>query len=90
MLEREAIKRCSASRLTATKPEIKAAVEGAVRREGHLGVNTLVMKGKTKRFKWSPRRPFRRQESLWCTLAEGQAIDLTTGLDLRQGQQRWH
>ncbi len=64
--------------LEATKPEIKAAVEGlfgvTVR-----AVNTLVVKGKTKRFKGRP-----GQRSDWkkamVKLAEGQSIDLTTGL----------
>lgn len=64
--------------LEATKPEIKAAVEGlfGVR---VLAVNTLVVKGKTKRF-----RGRLGQRSDWkkamVRLAEGQSIDLTTGL----------
>jgi len=64
--------------LDATKPEIKAAVEGlfGVTVEA---VNTLVVKGKTKRFKGRP-----GQRSDWkkamVRLAEGQSIDLTTGL----------
>ena len=64
--------------LEATKPEIKAAVEGlfgvSVR-----SVNTIVVKGKSKRFRGRP-----GQRSDWkkamVRLAEGQAIDLTTGL----------
>ncbi len=64
--------------LSATKPEIKAAIEGlfgvTVR-----GVNTLVTKGKTKRFRG---RPGQRSDSkkAYVELAEGQTIDLTTGL----------
>ena len=64
--------------LEATKPEIKAAVEGLFNVKV-LAVNTLVVKGKTKRFKGRP-----GQRSDWkkamVKLAEGQSIDLTTGL----------
>jgi large subunit ribosomal protein L23 len=62
----------------ATKPEIKASVE-ALFGVKVLAVNTLVVKGKTKRFKGHP-----GQRSDWkkamVKLAEGQSIDLTTGL----------
>jgi large subunit ribosomal protein L23 len=64
--------------IDATKPQIKAAVEGlfGVKVEA---VNTLVVKGKAKRFKGRP-----GQRSDWkkamVRLAEGQSIDLTTGL----------
>lgn len=64
--------------IDATKPEIRAAVEGlfGVR---VTAVNTLVVKGKTKRFKG---RPGRRSDlkKAYVTLAEGQSIDLSTGL----------
>jgi large subunit ribosomal protein L23 len=64
--------------LEASKPEIKAAVEGLFGVKV-LAVNTLVVKGKTKRFKGRP-----GQRSDWkkaiVSLAEGQSIDLTTGL----------
>ncbi len=64
--------------LEANKPEIKAAVEGLFGVKV-LAVNTLVVKGKTKRFKGRP-----GQRSDWkkamVKLAEGQSIDLTTGL----------
>jgi len=64
--------------LEATKPEIKAAVEGLFGVKV-LAVNTIVVKGKTKRFKGRP-----GQRSDWkkamVKLAEGQSIDLTTGL----------
>ena len=64
--------------LEATKPEIKAAVEGLFNVKV-LAVNTLVVKGKTKRF-----RGRQGQRSDWkkamVRLAEGQSIDLTTGL----------
>jgi large subunit ribosomal protein L23 len=64
--------------IDATKPQIKAAIEGlfGVKVEA---VNTLVVKGKSKRFKGRP-----GQRSDWkkamVRLAEGQSIDLTTGL----------
>ena len=64
--------------MTASKPEIKAAVEGLFK--VHVtGVNTLVAKGKTKRFKG---RPGVRSDvkKAYVQLAEGQSIDLTTGL----------
>jgi large subunit ribosomal protein L23 len=64
--------------IEATKPEIKASVE-ALFGVKVLAVNTLVVKGKTKRFKGRP-----GQRSDWkkamVKLAEGQSIDLTTGL----------
>jgi large subunit ribosomal protein L23 len=64
--------------IDATKPEIKAAVEGLFNVKV-LAVNTLVVKGKAKRFRGRP-----GQRSDWkkamVRLAEGQSIDLTTGL----------
>jgi large subunit ribosomal protein L23 len=62
----------------ATKPEIKAAVEGLFGVKV-LGVNTLVQKGKAKRFKG---RPGQRSDvkKAYVRLAEGQSIDFTTGL----------
>jgi len=64
--------------LSASKPEIKAAVESLFG-VTVLGVNTLVAKGKTKRFKG---RPGIRSDvkKAYVQLAEGQSIDLTTGL----------
>jgi large subunit ribosomal protein L23 len=63
---------------TATKPEIKAAVE-ALFKVKVTAVNTLNRKGKTKRF-----RGFKGTQSdtkrAVVTLAEGQSIDVTTGL----------
>lgn len=62
----------------ATKPEIKAAVEKLFNVKVEA-VNTLVMKGKTKRF-----RGRKGQRSDWkkamVKLQAGQTIDLTTGL----------
>lgn len=62
----------------ATKPQIKAAVEGLFGVKV-MAVNTLVQKGKTKRFKG---RPGKRSDvkKAFVKLAEGQSIDFTTGL----------
>ena len=64
--------------IDATKPQIAAAVEGlfGVKVEA---VNTLVAKGKTKRFKG---RPGKRSDvkKAYVRLAAGQTIDLSTGL----------
>jgi large subunit ribosomal protein L23 len=64
--------------LDATKPQIKAAVEGLFG-VNVRAVNTLVAKGKAKRFRG---RPGRRsdEKKAYVELAEGQSIDLTTGL----------
>lgn len=64
--------------IDACKPEIKAAVETLFGVKV-TGVNTLVVKGKTKRFRG---RPGVRSDikKAYVTLAEGQSIDLTTGL----------
>ena len=63
---------------TASKPQIKAAVE-ALFDVKVTGVNTLVQKGKTKRWKG---RPYKRSDfkKAVVTLAEGQSIDVTTGV----------
>ena len=62
----------------ATKPEIKAAVE-ALFSVKVTGVNTIVQKGKTKKWKGTP---YRRSDSKKAivTLAEGQTIDITSGI----------
>lgn len=64
--------------IDSSKPEIKAAVEGLFGVKV-TGVNTLVAKGKTKRFRG---RPGVRSDvkKAYVTLADGQSIDLTTGL----------
>jgi large subunit ribosomal protein L23 len=64
--------------IDATKPEIKAAVEGLFGVKV-TGVNTLVQKGKTKRFRG---RPGVRSDvkKAYVQLAEGQSIDMSTGL----------
>jgi large subunit ribosomal protein L23 len=63
---------------TATKPEIKAAVEAlfSVKVDG---VNTLVRKGKKKRFRGISGRQKDFKKAI-VTLAEGHSIDVTTGL----------
>ena len=63
---------------TATKPQIKAAVEKLFDVKV-LSVNTLVRKGKTKRFKGRLGRQGDFKRAI-VTLAEGHAIDVTTGL----------
>jgi large subunit ribosomal protein L23 len=62
----------------ATKPEIKAAVEGLFGVKV-LAVNTLVVKGKTKRFRGRPGRRSDVKKAV-VKLAEGQTIDLTAKL----------
>ena len=62
----------------ATKPEIKAAVE-ALFGVQVVGVNTIVSKGKSKRWQG---RPYQRSDmkKAIVTLAEGQSIDITEGV----------
>ena len=64
--------------LSESKPKIKAAVETLFKVEV-TKVNTLVQKGKTKRFKGI--KSFRGdQKKAIVTLKEGQTIDVGTGL----------
>ncbi|MHC1549264.1 50S ribosomal protein L23 [Phyllobacterium sp. K27] len=63
---------------TATKPEIKAAVE-ALFRVKVTAVNTSVRKGKVKRFRGIVGRQSDVKKAV-VTLAEGQSIDISTGL----------
>ena len=62
---------------SATKPQIKAAIE-ALFGVKVVSVNTLNQKGKTKRWKG---RPYNRSDvkKAIVRLAEGQSIDLTEG-----------
>lgn len=62
----------------ATKPEIKAAVE-ALFSVKVTGVNTLVRKGKVKRFRGTLGRQSDTKKAI-VTLAEGNSIDIATGL----------
>jgi large subunit ribosomal protein L23 len=63
---------------SASKPEIKAAVE-ALFNVTVTGVNTLVTKGKSKKWKGKPyqRSDFKKAV---VRLAEGQSIDVTSGI----------
>lgn len=63
---------------TATKPEIKAAVEQLFNVKV-TGVNTLVRKGKVKRFRGTIGRQSDIKKAV-VTLAEGHSIDVATGL----------
>jgi len=62
----------------ATKPAIKAAVE-ALFGVTVTGVNTIVSKGKSKRWKGKPYTRSDVKKAI-VTLAEGQQIDVTTGI----------
>ncbi|MER9864666.1 50S ribosomal protein L23 [Mesorhizobium sp. M0185] len=62
----------------ASKPEIKAAVE-ALFGVKVMAVNTLVRKGKIKRFRGRIGRQSDVKKAV-VTLAEGQSIDVATGL----------
>jgi len=62
----------------ATKPQIKEAVE-AIYEKKVVSVNTIVTKGKTKRWKG---KPYKRSDfkKAVVTLAEGEMIDITSGI----------
>ena len=62
----------------ASKPEIKQAIE-ALFNVTVTGVNTIVTKGKSKRWKGKPyqRSDFKKAV---VTLAEGDTIDVTSGI----------
>ena len=62
----------------ATKPEIKAAVE-ALFNVSVKGVNTIVQKGKTKKWKGADYTRSDIKKAI-VTLAEGQSIDITEGV----------
>ncbi|WP_374405104.1 50S ribosomal protein L23 [Pelagerythrobacter sp.] len=64
---------------TATKPQIREAVEAIYDRKV-AGVNTIVMKGKTKRWKGKAYKRSDVKKAI-VTLAEGQdSIDITSGI----------
>ncbi len=63
----------------ASKPEIKAAVE-ALFNVTVLGVNTLVQKGKTKRWKGTPYSRSDMKKAI-VTLKDGDSIDVTQGVN---------
>ncbi len=62
----------------ATKPQIKEAVE-ALFSVKVKGVNTMVHKGKTKRWRGKPYKRNDMKKAV-VTLAEGQSIDVTSGI----------
>ena len=64
--------------LDSSKDEVASAVE-AIYNVKVTKVNTLVTKGKTKRFKGMKGRRSDMKKAI-VTLAEGQSIDVTTGL----------
>lgn len=63
---------------TSTKPEIKAAVE-ALFDVKVTNVNTILTKGKSKRWKGKPYKRSDFKKAI-VTLAEGQSIDITEGV----------
>ena len=65
-------------RKEATKPEVKAAVEGLFGVKVKA-VNTLNRKGKVKRFRGRPGRRSDVKKAI-VTLVEGHSIDVTTGI----------
>jgi large subunit ribosomal protein L23 len=62
----------------ASKPEFKEAVE-ALFNVKVTGVNTVVTKGKSKRWKGKPYQRSDFKKAI-VTLAEGQTIDVTSGI----------
>lgn len=64
--------------LAANKREVKAAVEGLFNVKV-TGVNTIRVKGKTKRFRGTVGQRSDYKKAI-VTLAEGQKIDVTTGV----------
>lgn len=62
----------------ATKPQIKEAVE-AIYEKKVVKVNTILTKGKTKRWRG---KPYKRSDfkKAVVTLAEGEMIDITSGI----------
>jgi large subunit ribosomal protein L23 len=63
---------------SASKPEIKAAIE-ALFNVKVTNVNTMVTKGKTKRWKGKPYQRSDIKKAI-VTLAEGNSIDITEGV----------
>ena len=62
----------------ASKPEIQQAIE-ALFNVTVTGVNTIVTKGKSKRWKGKPYQRSDFKKAI-VTLAEGQSIDVTSGI----------
>ena len=72
---------------TASKDEIAAAVESLFK-VNVVKVNTLVQKGKTKRFRGILGRRVDIKKAI-VTLAEGQSIDVTTASRCRRRSAPW-
>ncbi len=68
--------------LDATKPQIKEAVEAifAPQKAKVVAVNTVVTKGKTKRWRGKPYKRSDFKKAI-VTLAEGTTIDITEGVN---------
>jgi large subunit ribosomal protein L23 len=64
--------------LDSTKDEIASAIEELFKVQV-VKVNTLIQKGKTKRFRGRPGRRIDVKKAI-ITLKDGQSIDITTGL----------
>ena len=64
--------------MDSTKDEIASAIEELFKVQV-VKVNTLIQKGKTKRFRGRPGRRVDVKKAI-ITLKEGQSIDITTGL----------
>lgn len=64
--------------LDSTKDEIAGAIEELFKVQV-VKVNTLITKGKTKRFRGRPGRRVDVKKAI-ITLKDGQSIDITTGL----------
>jgi large subunit ribosomal protein L23 len=64
--------------VAADKRSVKAAVEGLFKVKVKA-VNTILVKGKTKRFRGKPGQRSDYKKAI-VTLAEGSKIDLTTGI----------
>lgn len=64
--------------MDSSKPEIKAAVEQLFK-VSVTRVNTLISKGKVKMFRGRPGKRNDTKKAI-VTLAEGQSIDITTGI----------
>ncbi|MEG3617773.1 50S ribosomal protein L23 [Magnetovibrio sp. PR-2] len=64
--------------MDASKPEIRAAVEGLFNVKV-TGVNTLVQKGKVKVFRGRKGKRDDKKKAI-VTLADGDSIDVTTGV----------
>lgn len=65
-------------RMDSTKPEIKEAVETLFKVDV-TKVNTILVKGKTKRFRGHMGRRSDYKKAI-VTLKDGQSVDITTGL----------